>query len=54
MPADLAKPIAPSSFYLEVADVVKDEQSIFKSIRLRFRAGNRRSGQQKAEKRFGR
>ncbi len=32
--AELSKPIAPSSFYLEIAGVVDGEKSIFKSVTI--------------------
>ncbi len=32
--AELGKPIAPSSFYLEIAGVVDGEQSVFKSVTI--------------------
>jgi phage tail-like protein len=46
MPADLTKPIAPSSFYLEVADIVKDEQSVFKSVSIPQYSPKVQGGQQ--------
>jgi phage tail-like protein len=43
---DLVKPIAPSSFYLEVADIVKDEQSVFKSVSIPQYSPKVQGGQQ--------